>query len=569
MAYKHFDLAVYCTVQHLAELKDLSDLAAQYDFFARHLQVNKVYLETYRSGRRIEREKMLAVKDFFTARGIRVAGGITPTAATGLMGALCYTNEDHRRLLREMSECTAELFDEFIVDDFFFTNCRCISCLAAKGERDWPEFRLALLREAAAELVVGPAKKVNPGVRAIIKYPNWSDHYHDTGYNLAEQPGVFDLIYTGTETRDPMYTQQHLQPYLSYSLLRYMERVKPGKNGGGWFDPFDCSGNLNHYLSQLNLTLFAMAREITLFCFHALHDTAYVPLAGYALDKADAFLGRLGNPAGLAYYKPFHSAGEDFLQDYLGMLGIPIEPQPDFPAEDRALLLTANAAADPGLLGKMRTFLLRGNTVFITSGLLKALAGKGLEDLAGWRYTDRKLRTRGYCHQTYHCGYLHHYEAAREIILPRIEYATNDSWPILTALGESGDSPILLSAGYGQGRLHLLAIPDDFGDLYHLPPGILRPLRELMAAETGVILDGPGRVGLFAYDNGTFIIHSFLPHRTEVGIKLAQPGKGLVDLATGRVLTSAAADGESFFRTVIEAGAYRVFGVMETQKRTC
>ncbi len=76
--------------------------------------------------------------------------------------------------------------------------------------------------------MIKPAKAVNPKVKLVIKYPNWYEHYQGLGYNLEAEPKLFDGIYTGTETRDPVYTQQHLQQYQSYLIMRYLENVKPG-----------------------------------------------------------------------------------------------------------------------------------------------------------------------------------------------------------------------------------------------------------------------------------------------------------------------------------------------------
>ena len=83
---------------------------------------------------------------------------------------------------------TAELFDEVILDDFFFTNCKCARCIEAKGTQSWTAFRLAQMAEVSQNLVVAPAREANPDVRLIIKYPNWYAHYHYTGYNLEAAP---------------------------------------------------------------------------------------------------------------------------------------------------------------------------------------------------------------------------------------------------------------------------------------------------------------------------------------------------------------------------------------------
>ena len=66
--------------------------------------------------------------------------------------------------------------------------------------------------------------------------------------------------------------------------------------------------------------------------------------AGYALAQIDPIIGALGKPIGIASYKPFQSSGEDFLQNYLGMVGIPIEMYPQFPQDAKVVLLAKEAA---------------------------------------------------------------------------------------------------------------------------------------------------------------------------------------------------------------------------------
>ena len=44
--------------------------------------------------------------------------------------------------------------------------------------------------------------------------------------------------------------------------MRYLENVAPGRNLGGWFDPYECTYNLTSYLEQGYLTLFAKAKEV-------------------------------------------------------------------------------------------------------------------------------------------------------------------------------------------------------------------------------------------------------------------------------------------------------------------
>ena len=120
------------------------------------------------------------------------------------------------------------------------------------------------MRDAAQNLVVKPAKAVNPKVKMVIKFPNWYEHFQGLGYDLDQEPKIFDGIYTGTETRDPEMTDQNLQAYESYQIIRYFENIAPGRNGGGWVDTFSLR-YVDRYAEQLWDTMFAKAPEMMLF----------------------------------------------------------------------------------------------------------------------------------------------------------------------------------------------------------------------------------------------------------------------------------------------------------------
>lgn len=112
--------------------------------------------------------------------------------------------------------------------------------------QSWTDYRLKLMTEAGRDLVLKPAKKVNPQIKVIIKYPNWYDHFQGLGFNLEEGPQLFDGIWTGTETRDPA-GNQHLQNYLSYNIIRYFDNLRPGYNGGGWVDVGGLNMGMDRY----------------------------------------------------------------------------------------------------------------------------------------------------------------------------------------------------------------------------------------------------------------------------------------------------------------------------------
>jgi hypothetical protein len=466
------------------------------------------------------------------------------------------------------------------------------------------------MKGAARNLVVGPAKAVNPKVKMVIKYPNWYEHFQGCGFNLEAQPKIFDGIYTGTETRDPVHTDQHLQQYEGYLIYRYFENIKPGGNGGGWVDTFGVR-YMDRYAEQLWLTLFAKAPEITLFNFSLMlqpipkeyradwqggqtsfdFDEMMKPMkladgttvapssmarpAGYSLELVDKFLGKLGNPVGVKSYKPYHSTGEDFLHNYIGMCGIPMDLMPEFPAEANVIFLTESAKFDKKIAAKIKKQLVDGKTVVITSGLYKAMQGQpfdkaqggGIEDIVELRIGDEKARTKQFQRRW---GPV--YESKQEIIIPQIKYLTNDSWEEIFCLASGNGYPILHSADYANGRLYILTIPDNYGDLYNLPAEVLTQIRAVLAKEMYVRLDGPSQVAMFVYDNDTFIVESFRDEPVDVKIVADKRISKLSDILTGEELTGEAvstqprffgrpipAPDKTVFKMTIKPHSFRVF----------
>jgi hypothetical protein len=564
--YRNFELAIYCRVDDVRRMAEGDWLEKSFDALAKDLRIGKVYLETHRSGVTNDRETMLKAKRFFESRGVRTAGGITLVADEGFeFKQFSYTDPADRKRVEDVVRFTAGLFDELILDDFFFTTTKRESDIEAKGSRSWSEFRLDLMKEAAQSLVVGPAKAVNPKIRVVIKYPNWYEHFPNAGFNLEAEPRIFDGIYTGTETRDPVLTAQHLQGYQSYSIMRYFENVKPGGNGGGWVDPF-ARITLDRYSEQIELTMLAKAREITLFCFSDLLAPIRQPdgsmkaasrlaaVAGDTLERIDALLSRLGNPVGVSSYKPYHSSGEDFLHSYLGMIGIPVELTPQFREDAPIVFLNESARFDPAIVSRIEKQLLAGKSVVVTSGLFKALQGKGIEQIVELEVLDRKVLSRSF--SNFWGGV---WEADHDILLPQVRYATNDSWEEITALAGPNGFPLLHHADYGKGRLYVLTVPDNFADLYALPAPVLDHLRRQVTKGLPFRLQGPSQVALFAYDNDTCVVHSFLDRMGSVELVADGRDVTLVDLQTGAALPGQPRGGETVFPVFLEPHSYRAF----------
>jgi hypothetical protein len=578
--HDQFRVAVYIPVGVVEQMKDPAYLQKSWDEISSQVKVDKVYIETYRSGIIADEALLESVKSFFTTRGVAVAGGIAYAAGGDTAGftanevesgqfiSFCYTDPKQRAFVKHVAEVSARHFDEIILDDFFFNNTKRDSDIAAKGNASWSTFRLGLMDEVSRDLVVGPARAVNPRVKIIIKFPNWYEHFQANGYDLDKEPIIFDGIYTGTETRDPVITDQHLQQYESYQIIRYFDNISARGNGGGWVDVYD-TRYLDRYAEQLWDTMLAKTPQIMLFQYSDLlsapqignrkawselatsftvagldkwHETTqsaapanYASVAGYSLSKVNEVLGKLGNPIAIASYKPYQSTGEDFLHNYLGMIGVPIDLHPEFPADAKTILLTESAKFDPAIISRIKAHLEQGGNIVITSGLLAALQDKGIDQIADLRATGNILKVQEYW-GAYGAGSGANLGSASEILVPEIGFQTNDAWPIVRGTANGRGAPLLIMDRYSKGILYVLAIPENPNDLYALPQAVLTAIKRYLLDGFPVLVDAPSKVALFAYDNNTFVVESYLDESTQATVSTLGLATHLRNLATGELI---------------------------------
>jgi len=537
-AYQNFEVAVYCRAQEVAQMRDPAWLEREWARISGAVHIDKVYLEVHRDGVMPDAATLEAAKAFFAARGVRTAGGITYTISEpNRFETFSYSTPAHRERVRAIAQFAARHFDEVILDDFFFTSAKSATDIEARGNRSWTDFRLRLMSDAGRDLVVAPAKKVNPRVRVIIKYPNWYEHFQGLGFDLANGPRIFDGIYTGTETRDAVRSAQHLQPYHGYSIMRYFENLAPGRNGGGWVDPFASRGYAR-YAEQLWLTLFAKSgRQVALFDWRSITQPlaaggsdplTAVQAAARAFDAVDTTIAALGHPMALKSYKPFHSVGEDHLQSFLGMIGLPMEIVPAFPGNEPVVLLTESAAADPDIVQKIEKHVRSGKSAVITSGLLRALQSRGIGRIAEIEHTGRVALFSQFL-----TGF-QLTEGSQAILIPQLAYRTNDSWELVSAIAGDNGWPLLHDADYGSGHLFVLTVPENFADFYHYPAQPLNEIRRVLTPHLPVRIEAPAKVSLFAYDNGTFIVHNFRDEAVSVtSVFVRRPPGALTDIRTG------------------------------------
>lgn len=368
--------------------------------WCRRTAVTRVYVESFRDGYQAESAALKKARDRFREAGLEVFGCVTPTGvgkrSTGWNVISCYTDRATQEKVRAIFEYAAGHFDEIMIDDFWFTDCACAECAAARaaktvkvGEKTfpvagdaWADYRCELMVQVSRECVLAPAKRANPKARLIIKYPQWYDRFHERGYEVVRQTVDFDRIWVGTETRD--YGDKRwggTPPYEAFFIMRWLGGLGGEKCGGGWYDPYGTTART--YVEQARQTVLGGARESLLFCYGSLlKDTGPKNVEALRENLADLFAAAAEvarrEPEGVAAYKPPNSdpGGEPRVYDFVGMMGIPLAPCHEFPADAPAAFLPAHAAKDPALAGKLAAFIASGKPVLVTDGLAKLVGDR-------------------------------------------------------------------------------------------------------------------------------------------------------------------------------------------------
>jgi len=347
--------------------------------------VTRVYIESYRSKLTVERSVLERAKRAFEQAGFDVSGCVTTTEvgkqSTGWKIIDCYTDKPTQKHLLEIFAYTASVFDEIMIDDFYFTDCECEECEAARGAQSWAEYRCDLLLKLSKDCILGPARAANPNVKIILKYPQWYDRFHLRGYAVERETREYDKIWIGTETRDPDSERWGKRAqYMAYYIMRWLGEIGGAKTGGGWFDPFGTSPPT--YVEQARQTVLGDAKEALLFCYGALQEKTG-PANVVALRKEIPGLFEL---AALVRDKPIRGVpapkppdsdpgAERHVFDYVGMLGIPLVPTAQVP-EEGPVFLSVHALKDRGLGTKLERMIAAGTPLLVTDGLREALGDR-------------------------------------------------------------------------------------------------------------------------------------------------------------------------------------------------
>lgn len=356
--------------------------------------ITKVYLEVYRSGLVISPGLIKESVQFLKGNGFEVTGGIATVpgegfgvAQDGPLGWFNWQNTKTQDDLRKVIEDSAPYFNSFIVDDFLCTSDTSMESKSARGKRSWSEYRRSLLTELAQSVIIDPVKKKNPGIKVIIKYPQWYDRFHLFGYDVEKETKLFDGIWVGTESRG-QYTQRFgfVQPYEGFVNFRWLSSIAGKKTGGAWFDHEDCTDQ--DFIDQAYQSVLAGAKELIIFSFDSFitgHPGHHLLLQDF--EKLAQLAETVANHPviGPAGYKPPNSdaGGDLYLLDYIGMLGVSIVPESVYPEDARVIFLPTQAASDTTILQKITKTLNGGAKIIMTTGfLMKARDGEKLARLA-------------------------------------------------------------------------------------------------------------------------------------------------------------------------------------------
>ena len=242
--------------------------------------ITKLWFESYRHGQSVPSELLAAERDAFRAEGFEVCGMITPTCFSNPMPEqrdakfwiTCWSDPKARERMREECARAALLFDTVIIDDFLFSLCddKCARCRADKAARqiaDWGEYRRTLMCEVCERDIIPAAKKANPKVHFIVKFPCWYRDiwnngyaYAKLGYSPVRQAELFGECWIGTETRDA-----NPEPLQACWIAAWMDSITGGICGGGWYDPLDCSPD--KFVEQARYTILGGTKESLIHCY--------------------------------------------------------------------------------------------------------------------------------------------------------------------------------------------------------------------------------------------------------------------------------------------------------------
>jgi len=541
----------YATSRQVEQMASDEDYRARVWETIERMGITKLYIEVYRGGHTVAPAQLVQVRDWLAERDIEVVGGIATVPGgdvgvrqEGPLGWFNWQNAKTQRDLERIMRASAPVFDTFIVDDFLCTGDVSTESEKAKGERSWGRYRRDLLTALAQSIFVGPAKEVNPDITMIVKYPQWYDRFHLFGYDTETFPRLFDRVWVGTETRG-RNTQRFgfVQPYEGFVNYRWLAGIAGEKIGGAWFDHGDCAEH--DFLDQAYTSVLAGAPELVFFNLgnviagHPDHEKVVAQFE--QLANLAAFV-RKYPVTGVPAYKPPNSdpAGDMYLMDFLGMLGIPLVPVHEFPEKAPVIFLPAQAATDPGLREHVKKAMAGGVRLIVTTNLLIAWPqGKELATAVGVDPDLESAPTRAVCH-TGAGEVAIDLEAPIEVTPHAGDVICTDGTRQLLLLRTAGNLSLLNTHTYNQADFdavgEVLLCPRRLG-LLSMKGTALSALRTAFSGGNRPVFEGPAGVAYHPFarsKGGVCVVQNFNDEPVEISLVLPAEGVRFVDRFSGR-----------------------------------
>jgi len=492
------------------------------EYFA-PIKIQKVYLEGKNRGDE-DVDLMKTVADRFRKIGITAVGAMVPTSEKG--GPCCYNDPNDLASLKRRMTALASVFDEIILDDWLFTICTCDKCVEARGGMSWATYRTRLILEKSKQYIIDPAKKVNPNVTIIIKYPNWYEGHRLNGYDVYMETHQFDKMAVGIETRIPETQDQHIPTYSGYIFQKWWSGVDTSKWVGSWLDNYKMKGGWNDYNAQVWQAILAKTPEIILWCAGQLYppnpSSDVYPHFVKMLPEFDRVAGLLkGNAHGVPIYLPYGSTGEYNIFGYFGEIGIPLNPVAEFPKDSKNAIFTLHSLQDPTLEDQMIQRLRDGHDLFMTWSLWKKLQDSEFKNTLelnphGGFVTSSEFRLRNGWNNI-------EFKSDKAFTFPRIETTT---WPYVRSVAvveKDYDLGVFLDITYLNGNIYVLNMPENSYDLFRLPVEVLNRIRSAFNDELGFTLQGPGKIAVYPYGKNQYVLYNMSDDEANVGLRF--PGK--------------------------------------------
>nr|MCR5063216.1 hypothetical protein [Treponema sp.] len=224
-------------------------------------------------------------------------------------------------------------------------------------------------------------------------------------------------------------------------------------------------------------------------------------------------------------YIPFNSKGDDHIEDFLGMTGIPMEPVCEFPelkgaadsavklgefGPENSVLVTESSLTDTKIIEKLCAFVKAGGHAIATSRFIIGALQKYPEitELTGVSYTGRHLAADEFQTPGEIAHFKNYAKSSAAIEFPLLEHRNNSTWSVMNAGHGEYHESILCYDTYGKGRFSILKLPDMPSRIYDLPAPALTAIRKELDV-SGIWIDAGSGVSIFTYDNKTFGVYCY------------------------------------------------------------